>query len=149
MVPDLIVLALDYYRTPLRFSHLADPEQALPKGLENLVDDIGSALSPQNIEAIAKVLGIQPVEIERAVHFFSAPCTLVCEARSLPGPRAVRERIRQSHSSALPTPHRDLPSGPIPGRFRARCGMYDANKRSLQCFEASSRTSEIRPTADL
>ncbi len=70
MVPDLIILALDYYRTPLRFSHLADPERALSESLENLIDDIGSVLSPQIVEAAAKALGIRPTEVERAVHFF-------------------------------------------------------------------------------
>jgi len=42
----------------------------LPTSIETLIDDIGSALSPQNIGATAKVLEIRPAKIERAVHFF-------------------------------------------------------------------------------
>ena len=30
MVPELLVLALEYQRLPLSYTHLADPERALP-----------------------------------------------------------------------------------------------------------------------
>jgi curved DNA-binding protein CbpA len=70
MVPDLIVLALDYYRAPLRFGHLADPDHPLPAGFDNLVTAVGGALSPHQLEATARVLGTSATELDRASRFF-------------------------------------------------------------------------------
>ena len=70
MVPDLIILALDYYRAPLRFPHLADPKQPLPESFDNLVAAFGSAMSARNIESTARALGTRPEEVEQASRFF-------------------------------------------------------------------------------
>ena len=70
MVPDLLILALDYARAPLRYTDLADPLRPLPASFENLVGAFGSALSPRNIESTSNAVGMRPDEVEAASRFF-------------------------------------------------------------------------------
>ena len=70
MVPDLLVLAIDYYRAPLRYTDLSDPLQPLPDSFENLVAAFGSALSPRGIEKTSKSVGMRPEEVEKAFSLF-------------------------------------------------------------------------------
>ncbi|MEA3275987.1 MAG: DnaJ domain-containing protein [Pseudomonadota bacterium] len=70
MVAELLPLALDYYRSPLRYRHLADPKQPLPKSFDGLMIDFAAALTPQNTGATAQKLGAAPTEIREAALFF-------------------------------------------------------------------------------
>ena len=70
MVPALVGLALDYYRNPLRYPHLADLRQPLPRGFDAMLMSLGTALSAANIGQTAQLLSTEPAELERAARFF-------------------------------------------------------------------------------
>jgi len=70
MVPELVVLALEYHHAPLRYRHLADPSRPLPKQFSRLISELGSALSAQNRETTAYTLGVTPHKLEQAASFF-------------------------------------------------------------------------------
>ncbi|MCF8005508.1 MAG: DnaJ domain-containing protein [Chromatiaceae bacterium] len=71
MVPPLVELALNYYRSPLDYSHLADVAQSLPRGFPSLVADFGAALSNARIEETAQQLSTTPDELQAAARFFA------------------------------------------------------------------------------
>ena len=70
MVPALVQLALDYYRTPLRYDHLSDMDTPLPRGFETLLDEMGHALAGPQIDETARLLSVAPRELSRAARFF-------------------------------------------------------------------------------
>ncbi|MCF7985241.1 MAG: J domain-containing protein [Thiohalocapsa sp.] len=71
MVPALVDLALDYYRTPLAYAHLSDLRQPLPRGFEGLFSELGAALSAGRIEDTAALLSTSPAELDKAARFFA------------------------------------------------------------------------------
>jgi hypothetical protein len=71
MVPPLVELALNYYRNPLDYGHLADVAQPLPSGFPGLVADFGAALSSAHIEETAEQLSTNPEELQAAARFFA------------------------------------------------------------------------------
>lgn len=70
MVPDLLVLALDFHRAPLRYRHLTEAKRPLPQAFDGLFTAFGSALSPQNIDATAAMVGKDPARVEETARFF-------------------------------------------------------------------------------
>ena len=70
MVPALVQLALDYYRTPLRYDHLSDMDMPLPRGFETLLDEMGHALAGPRIDETAGLVSIAPRELLQAARFF-------------------------------------------------------------------------------
>jgi curved DNA-binding protein CbpA len=70
MVPPLVELALDYYRRPIDYGHLADIEQPLPPELPKLLAELSSALSAARIEETARSLSTDAEELEAAARFF-------------------------------------------------------------------------------
>ena len=80
MAPELLILALDFYRHPLRYRHLTEPRQPLPDVFDSLLSDFAAALSPQNIESVALKLGQTPADIEKAARFFIRQVLVVPEA---------------------------------------------------------------------
>jgi hypothetical protein len=70
MVPELLVLALDFHRAPLRYPHLTEPNHPLPKAFDTLLNAFATAVTPQNIDATAAALGRPPARIEEAARFF-------------------------------------------------------------------------------
>ena len=70
MVPPLVELALDYYRKPLDYSHLADVEEPLPRGFPDLLADFNAALSSARIDETARLLSSDADELRTAAHFF-------------------------------------------------------------------------------
>lgn len=70
MVPDLLILALDYYRAPLSYPHLSSPDQPLPAHFDKLIGDFAGALSPKSIETTAQKLGTSSDTVKGASLFF-------------------------------------------------------------------------------
>jgi hypothetical protein len=70
MVPALVELALEYYRNPLRYSHLADVTRPLPRGFDDMLTAFGAALSSSQIGQTAEALSADRDELERAARFF-------------------------------------------------------------------------------
>jgi len=70
MVPALVELALDFYRKPLRYSHLADVSRPLPRGFDDMLTAFGAALSSSQIAQTAEALSTDRDELERAARFF-------------------------------------------------------------------------------
>ena len=69
MAPELLVLALEFYRAPLRFRQLADPKTPLPPGFDRLFGDLGAALGASRIADTATELGITEQELAKAALF--------------------------------------------------------------------------------
>jgi curved DNA-binding protein CbpA len=70
LVPPLISLALEYYRDPLAYSHLADVSKPLPKGFSEMLAEFGAGLSTGTITETARLLGTDARELEAAARFF-------------------------------------------------------------------------------
>ena len=70
MVPPLISLALEYYRDPLAYSHLADVSKPLPKGFSDMLAAFGAGLSTGTVAETARMLGTDARELEAAARFF-------------------------------------------------------------------------------
>lgn len=69
MAPELLVLALEFYRAPLRFRTLADPKVRLPPSFDRLFGDLGAALGASRIADTATELGIAEQELAKAALF--------------------------------------------------------------------------------
>lgn len=69
MAPELLVLALEFYRAPLRFRQLADPKAPLPPSFDRLFGDLGAALGASRIADTATELGIAEQELAEAAVF--------------------------------------------------------------------------------
>jgi hypothetical protein len=69
MAPELLVLALEFYRAPLRFRQLADPKTPLPPGFDRLFGDLGTALGASRIADTATELGVTELELAQAALF--------------------------------------------------------------------------------
>jgi len=96
MVPELLVLALDFHRGPLRYPHLTEPNRPLPKAFDTLLNAFAAALTPQNIDATAAAVGRNPARIEEAARFFVRQVLLA------PGADHYRV-LGLSRSAAAPT----------------------------------------------
>jgi hypothetical protein len=111
MVPALVSLALDYYRDPLSYSHLADGAFPLPRGFTGEFSALCSALSRQHIDATATSLGTSADELEAAARFFARHVLLDPSAdlyRCLGvSPRAPRDIIRQHYLFLIKLFHPD------------------------------------------
>jgi hypothetical protein len=70
MTVPLVALALDYYRDPLAYRHLAEVERPLPQGFGGLLADFCTALSSVRIAQTAAQLAADPAEMEEAARFF-------------------------------------------------------------------------------
>lgn len=66
MVPELLVLALEVQRSPIRFGHLSDPTRPLPEGFGAWLMDSGTALAASRIRATAEGLGTDPRTLRAA-----------------------------------------------------------------------------------
>jgi hypothetical protein len=70
MAAPLVELALDYYRDPLAYRHLAEAERPLPQGFGALLAEFCTALSSARIAQTAAQLSADPGEMEEAARFF-------------------------------------------------------------------------------
>ena len=70
MAAPLVELALDYYRDPLAYRHLAEVERPLPQGFGALLAEFCTALSSARIAQTAAQLAADPGEMEEAARFF-------------------------------------------------------------------------------
>ena len=70
MIPDIVVLALEYYRAPLSFPQLADVRQPLPAGMDELLASFRTLFAEDRIGQTAAALGATPDECRNAVRFF-------------------------------------------------------------------------------
>lgn len=79
MIPDLVVVALDFYRDPGRFAHLRDPLVPLPPGVTELLAAPAKCLSPDEIDETAATLGARREELAECVPFFAKQVLLGAE----------------------------------------------------------------------
>lgn len=71
MVPELLVLALDYSRAPLRYANLLDREDPLPACFDTMVSALGGAMAPPQVAATAAALGTtEPILRSALLVFF-------------------------------------------------------------------------------
>ncbi|UHD15501.1 DnaJ domain-containing protein [Thiocapsa bogorovii] len=70
MAAPLVELALDYYRDPLTYRHLAEAERRLPQGFGALLAEFCTALSSARIAQTSAQLGADAAEMEEAARFF-------------------------------------------------------------------------------
>ena len=70
MIPELLFLALDFYRQPRRFDQLRQPGGTLPPGMGELLAAPANCLNDDNIEITAVALGAEPEECRACVPFF-------------------------------------------------------------------------------
>ena len=111
MVPALVSLALDYYRDPLSYSHLADASFPLPHGFTREFSALCSALSRQHVDITATSLGTSADELAAAARFFARHVLLDPSAdlyRCLGvSPRTPRDIIRQHYLFLIKLFHPD------------------------------------------
>ena len=112
MVPELLVLALEYQRLPLSYAHLADPARALPKSFDSLVGGLGPALAPAHIAETAGALGSSPDALKAAALF------LVRHVLFVPG--ATHYRVLGLNPSAEPER--------IGEHYRALVGLFHPDR---------------------
>ncbi|QVL48745.1 MAG: hypothetical protein KFB96_24870 [Thiocapsa sp.] len=74
MAAPLVALALDYYRDPLAYRHLAEVERPLPRGFSALLAEFCSALSSARIAQTAAQLVVDPDETGRGCTVLRATC---------------------------------------------------------------------------
>jgi len=115
MAPQLLILALEYYRAPLNYRHLTDPDRLLPEGFDDQVDAFATALLPRNIETTAQDLGTSPDVIKSAAPFFLRHVLLAPGSdhyRVLGSSRdASRETIRRHYHLLVRIFHPDQSEG--------------------------------------
>ena len=70
MASELLVLALELFRSPLRFKALMDPKASLPTSVSRLFPQLGAALGPGQIAGTAAALGASEREVTDAALFF-------------------------------------------------------------------------------
>lgn len=111
MIPPLVDLALDYYRNPLAYSHLADGSFPLPRGFAQQFSALCSALSPLHIDATAKSMDSSPEELEAAARFFARHVLLdpstTCYRSLAVSPSASRPVIREHYLFLIKLFHPD------------------------------------------
>lgn len=115
MVSELLVLALDFFRSPLRYRQLTEPRHPLPKAFDTLLPELTAAIAPQNMETTARRLRRPPEEIERAALFFIRQVLFVPGAdhyRVLGlSPEAAESSVRQHYQLLVRLFHPDRSAG--------------------------------------
>ena len=70
MIPDLLLVAVDFYKDPRRFPHLREGTGPLPPGITELLDGASALLAEGRREEVSATLGVSPEELEAALRFF-------------------------------------------------------------------------------
>jgi len=70
VIPNLLHLALDFYRNPRRFEHLRDPNTPLPANLTELLSAPAKCLAPGQLATTAAALNATEAECVACVPFF-------------------------------------------------------------------------------
>ena len=70
MIPELVIVALEFYREPRRFPYLTDPRYPLPAGVTELLTAPANELSDEHIEKTAATLNATVNECREMVPFF-------------------------------------------------------------------------------
>jgi curved DNA-binding protein CbpA len=150
MVPRLLVLALEFYRAPLRFGHLTDPAGPLPRLFGDWLNEALAAVAPANLGQTADALAAEPREIEAALVFFVRRVLLLPQAdhyRVLGLTRqATDESIRQHYSLLVRLFHPDRSPGDEE-QSRALTARINAAYRVLRDPEARRRYDPSLPAS--
>jgi hypothetical protein len=78
--PALVLLALEFHRTPLRFGHLIDPRNPLPEGFGIWLVEAATTLAPARIDATAQSLQTEPEALREAFLFLLRQVLLTPQA---------------------------------------------------------------------
>jgi uncharacterized protein (TIGR02246 family) len=70
MIPDLLLVAVDFYKDPRQFPHLREGTGPLPPGITELLDGASALLAEGRREDVSASLGVSPEELEAALRFF-------------------------------------------------------------------------------
>lgn len=70
MIPDLLLVAVDFYKDPRRFPHFREGTGPLPPGITELLDGASALLAEGRREEVSATLGVSPEELEAALRFF-------------------------------------------------------------------------------
>lgn len=101
MVPELLLVAVDFNRSPLRYPRLGDPQYRLPRAFGGLLREMAAALVPPRLEDTARRVGLSAAEVQEAARFFVRHVLLVPAAdhyRALGvSADADAERIREHY----------------------------------------------------
>jgi len=104
MVPKLLMLALELYRAPTRYSHLTDATLPLPAGFGDWLAEALVAIAPGRIGETAAALGTHPQQLEAALSFFIRQTLLAPQAdhyRTLGLARTASDETVRRHYSLL------------------------------------------------
>jgi len=138
MIPPLVSLALDYYRNPLSYGHLADGSFPLPRGFTQEFSALCSALSPQHMDTTAQLLNSSADELEAAARFFARHVLLdpsVNHYRCLGvSPRATRDEIRLHYLFLIKLFHPDR--------------LHEATAADVACSRRVNAAYEVLADAD-
>ena len=80
MAPQLLILALEFHRAPLRFRHLTDLRRPLPDAFGNWLTESSAALAPAHMEATAEALATSPEALREAYLFLLRQILLLPQA---------------------------------------------------------------------
>lgn len=104
MIPELLIVALDFYRDPHRFSHLTKSSSPLPAGITELLAAPGDALSAEKVEQTASTLLSSVDDCQQALPFFIRQVLLENEGdyyRILGVPRTAENTLIKRHYQYL------------------------------------------------
>jgi hypothetical protein len=146
MVPEILVLALEYQRRPLSYAHLSDPGSPLPKTFDSLVGGVGAALSPARLQETADELGASPEALREAALFLVRHVLLVPGANHYRvlglDPNAELDRIGEHYRTLVRFLHPDR----LPPEQRQRAAQDTAR---LNAAYAVLKELDLRRRYDL
>jgi len=155
MTAELIDLALEYYRAPLRYRQLTESAYPIGKTCEDLVEAFGTALGPNRIEATAAGLGTTPQHLQTAALFFVrqvllAPGSNYYRILGLSS-NATTEKVRQHYRLLVRMLHPDRSPSDVERNTTAMVRINEAydTLRSPQTRQAYDRKLTAVSVTDL
>ena len=80
MIPGLLLLAIDFNRSPLRYALLGDSAYSLPCSFGELLREMGAALTRPRVDDTARHVGLTSMEVQEIARFFLRHVLLISGA---------------------------------------------------------------------